>query len=98
MVSISCFKSSSIQHHVHFVKYGPIYFKIDDKERYALGRGYLVIDRSLLRRAVTSFSAAWKMSASSKVIKALKVYYATLLWACKQRVKKCVQEIEVYMS
>ena len=31
MVSIASFKSSSTQHDVHFVNYGPIYFKIDDK-------------------------------------------------------------------
>ena len=43
MVSVSSFKSSSIQHDVHFVDYGPSYFKIDDKVGRALGRGYLVI-------------------------------------------------------
>ena len=42
MVSVTSFKSSSIQHDVHFVHYGPIYFKIDDKAGYALGWDYLV--------------------------------------------------------
>ena len=42
MVSIPSFKSS-IQHDVHFVNYGPIYSKTDNKAAYALGRGYLVI-------------------------------------------------------
>ena len=56
MVSIASFKSSSIKPDVHFVNYGPIYFKIDDKAGYDLGRGYLVIDRSLQRRTVTSCS------------------------------------------
>ena len=46
MVLISSFKSSSVQHDVNLVNYGPIYFKINDKATYALGRGYLVIDRS----------------------------------------------------
>ena len=45
MVSVSSFKSSSIQHDVHFVNYGPVYFKIDDKAGYASGQGCLVIDR-----------------------------------------------------
>ena len=31
MVSVTYFKSSSIQHDVHFVNYGPVYFKIDNK-------------------------------------------------------------------
>ena len=57
MVSVSSFKSSSTQHDVHFVNYGPIYFKIDDKAAYALGRGYLVIDGSLPQQAVMSCSA-----------------------------------------
>ena len=47
MVSISGFKSSSTQHDVHLVNYGPIYFKIDNKAGFALGRGYLVTDGSL---------------------------------------------------
>ena len=47
MVSIIHFKSSSIQHDVHFVNYGPIYFKIDYKAGYVFGRGYLVIHRLL---------------------------------------------------
>ena len=46
MVSVVSFKSFSIQHDVHFVNHGPIYFKIDDKAAYTLGRGYLVIDMS----------------------------------------------------
>ena len=45
MVSVSSFKSSSTQHDVRFVNYGPVYFKIDDKAEYALGRGYLVTGR-----------------------------------------------------
>ena len=56
MASVSSFKSSSTQHDVHFVNYGPIYFKIDNKAGYALGWGYLVIERSLQRRAVMSCS------------------------------------------
>ena len=47
MVLISSFKSSSVQHDVNLVNYGPIYFKIDDKA--GLGRGYLLIDRLLPR-------------------------------------------------
>ena len=43
MVSVSRFKSSSIQHDVHFVNYGPIYLKIDNKAVNTLERGYLVI-------------------------------------------------------
>ena len=46
MVLISSLKSSSTQHDAHFVNYGPVYLKIDDKVRYALGRGYLLILRS----------------------------------------------------
>ena len=52
MVSISIFKSSSTQHDVHLVNYGPIYLKIDHKAGYALGRGYLLIDRSLPQGSV----------------------------------------------
>ena len=40
MVSVSSFKSSSVQHDVHFVNYGPSYFEIDDKAGDALVRGY----------------------------------------------------------
>ena len=43
MVSVSGFKSSSIQHDVHFVNYDPIYFKIDNKAGYAIGRGYMLM-------------------------------------------------------
>ena len=50
MVLVASFKSSSIQNDVHFINYGPIYSKIDDKAEYALGRDYLVIDRLLPRR------------------------------------------------
>ena len=56
MVSVASFKSSSIQHDVHFVNYGPIYFKIDNKAGYALGRGYLVINRLLPKQPVMSCS------------------------------------------
>ena len=38
MVSITSFKSSSIQHDVHLVNYGPIYSQIDHKAGDALGR------------------------------------------------------------
>ena len=38
-----------MQHDDHFVNYGPIYSKTDDKAGYAMGRGYLVIDKSLPR-------------------------------------------------
>ena len=71
MVLIASFKSSSIQHGVHFVN-GPIYFKIDDKAGYALGRGHFVIDRSIPERAVMTCSVSSgtkrhsKESASSK--------------------------------
>ena len=41
MVSVASFKSSSTQRDVHLVNYDPIYFKIDNKAEYALGRGYL---------------------------------------------------------
>ena len=44
MVSISSFKSSSIQHDVHFVNCVVMQSKIDDKITIALGRGYRVID------------------------------------------------------
>ena len=47
MASDSGFKSFPMQHHVHLVNYCPILFKYDDKEGYALGRGYVVIDKSL---------------------------------------------------
>ena len=53
MVSVSSFKSSSIQHDVHFLNYGPIYFKIDNKAGYTLGRGFLVTDRSLLQAVMS---------------------------------------------
>ena len=43
----SSFTSSSKQNDVVFLNYGPIYFIIDDKAAYGLGRGFLVIDRSL---------------------------------------------------
>ena len=56
MLSITSFKLSLIQHDVHFVNEGPIYFKIDNKAAYALGED-LVIDRLLPRRAVMSCSA-----------------------------------------
>ena len=61
MVSVASFKSSSTQHDADFINYGPIYFKIEDKAGYALGRGYLVIDRSLPQQAVMSSSAVWFM-------------------------------------
>ena len=49
MDSNSSFKSSSTQHDVHLINYGPIYFKIDNKAGYDLGQGYLGIDRWLPR-------------------------------------------------
>ena len=42
MVSVASFTFSSPEQDVHVVNYGPIYFRIDDKAGYALGRGYLV--------------------------------------------------------
>lgn len=45
--SVSSFKSYSIEHGVHFVSYGPIYSKTDDKVGNDLERGFLVIDMSL---------------------------------------------------
>ena len=56
MVSVASSKSSSTQHDVYFVNYGPIYFKIDDKTGYALGQASLVIHRLLPQRAVMSCS------------------------------------------
>ena len=55
MVSIVCFKSSSVQHDVNDVNDGPIYFKIDDKAGYAFRQDYLVIDRSLPQRVSVQF-------------------------------------------
>ena len=55
MVSIASFTSSAAQQDVHFVNYGHIYFKIDDKEAYAFGR----IDKLL--PAVMYCSAVWLM-------------------------------------
>ena len=58
MVLISSFKVlSSIKHDIYFVNYGPVYFEINDKVGYALGRDYLVIDRLLPWRAVVSWSS-----------------------------------------
>ena len=45
MVSGASSKSSSMQHDVHFVNYGPIYLKIDVEAGYASGRGSLLIDK-----------------------------------------------------
>ena len=56
MVSITSFKSCSMQHDVYFVNYGPVYFKIDNKAGYALGRDYLMINRSLPWRDFMSCS------------------------------------------
>ena len=55
MVSVDSFNSSSTQHDVHLVNYDLISLKIEDKAEYALGRGYLVIDRLLPQQAVISF-------------------------------------------
>ena len=66
MVSVSSVKSSLTQHDVHLVNYAHIYIKIADKAEYALGRGYLVIDRSLPQRAVMSCSAIWFMDVELK--------------------------------
>lgn len=49
MVSVTSFKSSSIQRNVHFVNYFPIWNEIDDKEGYALRHGYPVFDKLLPR-------------------------------------------------
>ena len=57
MVSITSSKSSSIQHDVPFVNYGPVYLKIDNKAAHASERGYLQSDRSLPQRAVMFRSA-----------------------------------------
>ena len=57
MVSFTSFKSSSIEHDVHFVNYGSMYLKIDNKSAYALGWGYLVTDMLLPLQAVMSCSA-----------------------------------------
>ena len=45
MVSIASLKPFS-QHDVHFVNYGAIYFKIDDKAGDALGFGYMLMFQS----------------------------------------------------
>lgn len=50
MVSAANSKRPLIQHDAHFVNYVPIYSKIDNKAGHALGRGYLVINKSLPRR------------------------------------------------
>lgn len=42
MVSNASFKTSSRQHHVNFVMYGPIKGQLEDKEGYTLGRGHLM--------------------------------------------------------
>ena len=74
MVSVASVKSSSIQHDVHLVNYGPIYSKIDNKAGYALGRGYLVIDRTtvsshvLFSRLFARNTKKLQGSASSKYI------------------------------
>ena len=57
---MSSLKSSSMQHDVHLVNYGPISSQIDHKAGYALGRGYLVIDRSLPRHC-----PVWELSVFS---------------------------------
>ncbi len=46
MVSVASFKSSSTQHDVHLVNYGPVYFKIDHKAENVSGQDYLI--KSLL--------------------------------------------------
>lgn len=38
----------SQRHNVYFESFGPIYSKLDDTAGYALGRGYHVVDKSLL--------------------------------------------------
>ena len=48
MVSITSFKSSSIQHDVNLVNDGPSLSKIDDKAGYALGCGYHSCLRTLI--------------------------------------------------
>lgn len=40
ILSIISFKSSSIQHHVHFANYGAVKSEIDAKDGYSWGRGY----------------------------------------------------------
>ena len=47
MVSFASLKSSSTQQDIHLVDYGPVEIKTQIKALHALGRGYLVIDRSL---------------------------------------------------
>ena len=47
MVPVAWFKSFSTQHGVHLVNYGHIYGKIDNQAWYALGLGYLVVDKLL---------------------------------------------------
>ena len=66
IVLIASFKSSSIQHGVNFVKYASFYFKIDNKAGHALGRGYLVSDRSPPWRAGLSCSAVRFMDEAQK--------------------------------
>ena len=83
MVSVSSFKSSSTQHDVHFVNYGPIYFKIDHKAGYALGRGYLVIDRSLPQQTITSCSVFVCINRHCKALWLPKHFFSllkTLAW------------------
>ena len=48
MASFASLKSSSTQHDFHFVNYGHIWSKTDNKAGHALGRGYIVIVRTRL--------------------------------------------------
>lgn len=45
MVLIISVKSSSTRNYVNFVNHGPVLSTIDDKTGYALGHGYVGIDK-----------------------------------------------------
>ena len=50
MVSIASLKPSSMQYDVHLWNFGLPDFIFEDKAGYALGRGYVVIDRLIDQR------------------------------------------------
>ena len=68
MDSINSFKSSSIQYDVHFVNYAPTLSKIDNKASSALGRGYLLIDKSLPHLSTDSQSESIDIVPTSTVL------------------------------
>lgn len=59
MISIACFKASSIQHDVHFLIYGSIKSKKDNEGWYDFGHCYLSIDKLVLQRLLTRIQCVW---------------------------------------